>query len=187
MEQKIEATREFGLEKGYLQEKVIWLRPIPDRSMTLMTKDPRNSIHSFMYEGAVLEWPVPLNERLDVMDPFKGNSEERKYFEAMLSLNLGTAKTPDCYWLKPEAKVVIKKEASIMSTGVRFDMSNPEDVLRVKILRMQREVAPDWNSKDIPHYKWVLIDEEVVDTSKKKVTDMTVKVWSHYGGISENK
>lgn len=193
MGKTIELTKEFGLKEGYLKNKEVWLKPIPDKNMTLITQDKRNSIHAFMYEGATIEWCVPVNERLDLYDPFaskdkKGsNEDERAYFEGMLGLNLKITSSPDCYWRTDKAKVKITKDASVMQMGVRFDMSNPEDVIRIKILGMQRDIAPNWEEKDNrPHYKWVLVDAEIVDNKKKKDTDSLVEAFTHFGSIKES-
>lgn len=186
-ETKNRVTREDGIKKGFLKNKKVWLKPNPGKKLTLITST--DTIHSFTYDGASYEWCLPQNNNLDYFNPFDSD-EERFYFEDLLGKDLSTNRGPSCFWNSdnPDARVSLVVDASIREIGYELDLSNPNDVLRYKVLKMQHDVAPSWEKRnDRMHYKWVLVDSEVEDTTKKKNADAKIEAYTFFGSIKEHK
>lgn len=190
MEQILETiTLEKAFEKGYLQDKEVFLRPMLGKNTTLITKDPL-SAHSFMYEGAQLDFCLPQNERLDYFNPFK-STEERKFFEVQLGRDLNhiNRNDPTCFWHSNNFQVSITVTSEIKNMGYKLDMRNPIDVLRFKVLELQYDVAPNMeavDSRPMSHWKWVLVSSEYRDTSKAKIAESKINAYKAFAKMEDH-
>ena len=186
-ETRTRVTREDGIKKGYLQKKKVWLKPNPGKKLTLITTS--DTIHAFTYDGASYTWCLPQNQNLDFYNPFTSD-DERFYFEDLLGKDLSTNKSPNCFWNSEntEATVSIVVDASNREVGYEMNLENPNDVLRYKVLKMQHDIAPSWEKRnDRMHYRWVLVDSETEDTTKKKTADAKIDAYTFFGSIKEHK
>lgn len=189
MQETKRATREEGLRKGYLVNKKKKLIPIEDRGMTLITADKKNSLHKFSYDGAVRHYPLAMDERFNLRNPFKSD-EERFFFEDYFGRDLST--TASSWFFKDEAVVKLSLDQSFKQNGYVMDMSNPEDVLREKILASQDDIAPSLEAirnplTNKPHWKFVLVDEDFEDTQKANKAKEQAAAWMEYGRITDSK
>jgi hypothetical protein len=187
VETKTRVTREEGFKKGFLKHKKVWLKPIPEKKLTLITGG--NTVHSFTYDGATYEWCLPQNANLDYFNPFD-SEEEQHYFEDLLGKDLSTNRGPLCFWNSENAESVVSiiVDASIRSIGYELNMESPNDVIRYKILKKQHDIAPSWEKRnDRMHYKWMLVDSDVEDTTKKKEADLAIDAYTFFGTIKESK
>jgi hypothetical protein len=189
MQETKRATREEGLKKGYLKNKKIKLIPLIDRGMTLITADKKNSLHSFSYDGAVRHYPLAMDDKFNLRDPFD-NDDERFFFESYFGRNLGT--TSNSWFRTDESIVKLSLDASFKQNGYIMDMSNPEDVLRYKILTTQDDIAPSLEATknpltNKPHWKFVLVDEGFEDTQNANKAKAQAAAWMEYGRITDSK
>lgn len=190
---QVKSLIEIGLEKGYLQDRKVFLIPIPGKRLTLVTKDPV-SAHSFMYEGATLDFCLPVNDRLDYFNPFD-SEDEKKFFEKILETDLGFSgrfNDPKCFWSSANFHISFTVDANIKSNGYELDLRNPTDVLRYKVLKMQYNIAPDMESvvnplTNRPHWQWVLKSSEYQDTSKSKLGLQKTKAYKFFGSIQDHQ
>ena len=76
--EKLVVSREEALEKGYLEDKIVYLKPSPRQGK--MIKDPIH-VGYFMYEGASVNFVLPKDARGELVNVFS-SKEEQAYFEA---------------------------------------------------------------------------------------------------------
>jgi hypothetical protein len=188
---------EYGMQKGYLQKKIVFLKPIPNKKLTLTNKD-RQSIHNFMYEGAIIDWCLPMDETWKYFDPFTKkvdgkevhDQDEQKFFEAMLGedLHLNHSKA-DCFWNVGRegqvARVRFEVDPTIKAIGYKFDLSVPQDVIKYKIAKMQYNVISSTQTPQ-SHHVWMLVDKDEEEKAVSKATQNIVEAYIALGKLSEN-
>ena len=178
MSNTIEATKELGLEKGFLQNKKIWLKPIP-RGGKMIT-DPNHRGY-FMWEGASKSFCLALDKRNELVTPFKTEAEQR-FFSEILDLDLNVYKKKENFW--HSFYVVITKDHKLMTEGVEFDLSDPMDNLRVRVLKQQREIAPSWDDRfGSMAYKFAFVDEDYEEKTSTIEMDVMEAIWTYWGEI----
>lgn len=188
---------EYGMQKGYLQKKIVYLKPISGKKLTLTTKN-KESIHNFMYEGAIIDWCLPMDETWKYFDPFTKivdgkkvhNDDEQKFFEAMLGEDLHLNHTkPNCFWnvgLEGQvARLRFEVDPTIKSIGYKFDLSVPQDVIKYKIAKFQYNVIPSTKTPQ-DHHVWVLIDKEEEEKAISKSTQDVVEAYMAVGALSQS-
>ena len=187
---------EEGLKKGYLKSKKVYLKPIEGKRMTLIAQSD-NSVHSFMYDGATYDRCLPLNARGDFYNPFDSD-DEKDFFERLTGKELrADSSNPKCVWvtgadggtgMNITIKVKFNVDTTIKTQGFEFDLMNPNDVLRLKIAKMQWDTAPSWeNRHDKPHYVWAIVDGQEEDLTKKKLALTSTRAYIEFGKIQDNK
>lgn len=171
MELKTVKTTEEAIKAGYLENKKIILKPSP-RSGKMVTKP--GHIAYFQIEGGSTSFCLPRNRRGDLAKVFK-NDNEREFFENNLGLELNTAKNGNFF---ETFFVRVIKDENLMINGEEFDMSDPMDNLRVRILKLDPTVAPSWeNRKDRVEYRWALIDKESIEKAEAVEFDSQEEFW----------
>lgn len=181
METKTIATRESGLKDGYLQNKIVNLKPIP-RGNKMIT-DPAHSGY-FMWEGASKQFCLVTNKYGMLLNPFKNEDEER-FFSQILDIDLNIYKKQNNFWHTFYVK--ISKDHKLMSSGVSFDLSDPMDNVRVRILKQQKEVAPSWEERfDRIEYKFALVDEGHEEIVQNMELDMMEEIFTYWGEIKSS-
>jgi hypothetical protein len=180
-------TKEEGFKKGWLKRKKVFLKPLEDHGMTLIAKD-KDSIHKFMYEGASRGYCLPFDPKMGgLIDPFESR-EEKEFFEQMTGeKDLGVSSDPNCYWTK--FKVRIKKDPILMKIGEEYDLSIPQHVLAVKILRFQDEIAKSAEEarvKNYKHWKFVLVDEDYEKSITTRKINTEAEAWMYFGSIKDS-
>ena len=174
-----EYSLDYGFEKGYLKKKTVILKPVKERSpMKIMDV---NKIQDFMYTGAIRIFILPKNEKGDFINPFE-NDDERMFFEKTLNQNLNPYDKYNTYW--DSYKVVFRMDPSMLTYGMSFDMSDPNDVLRVKVLKCWKNVAPNWAVRlDSPLYQFAIVDEDFEEDTASKSLAFDQKLFMHYGSL----
>ena len=181
METKTIATREYGIEKGYLQNKIVRLKPIP-RGNRMIT-DPSHSGY-FMWEGASKQFCLMTNSYGVLINPFSSEAEE-KFFSEILDLDLNTYKKKDNFWHTFYVKIT--KDHTLMSQGISFDLSEPMDNIRYRVLKQQKEVAPSWDDRfNRIEYKFALVDEDYEEVVQNQELDMMEEIFTYWGEIKSS-
>ena len=137
-------SREEALEKGILEDRIVFLRPIPKKSD--MVNDTKH-IAFFKMEGASDRYTLKMDDKTKrVINPFKGGKkfsaeEEMKYFSEVVGEDLNPYKKDNSYW--GSNYIVVTKTPELMAIGKRFDLSVPLENLEYKVLlTWDKEIAP---------------------------------------------
>lgn len=174
-------TVEEALEKGYLQKGKVKLVPVVRGGR--MINEPTH-VGFFMFDGASVQLCLPTDPRGVLVNPFN-SEEEKKFFEEQLDVDLNLHKKKDNFWHNFYVKIV--KDASFMEFGVDFDLEDPMDNLRVRVLKAQNIVAPDIRKKDErPEYKFALVPEDYEDRAVLDEMDSQQKIWTYWGSIKDS-
>jgi hypothetical protein len=179
--EKLVLSREDAIEKGYLEEKVVYLKPSPRQGK--MIKDPAH-VGYFMHEGASHNFVLPKTSRGELVDVFS-SGEERQFFETELGVDLNPNKKGSNFW--NSFRVVFQKNPITMYEGVKFDLSNPLDNLRVRVLKHCMDVAPNWEERfKYPTYKFALVAEDYEENKATEEAARNQEIWKFFGSISNN-
>jgi len=179
IEDKQRPTIEEGIKLGFLEDKTVFLKPIFRDGK--MIKD-KNHQGYFMWEGASKTYVLNTNAYGELIDPFK-NEQERKFFESMLSLDLNPRLRADNFWHKFGVRII--KDVNLMERGIPFKLNNPEDNLRVRILKLSGEVIGPEDDATL-HHKFRLIDEDYTEKQASKDTDQLEVIWTFFGEIKDS-
>lgn len=151
-----------------LFDRKVRLVPVP-RDGGMITD--KSHIGYFMYEGTKMRFVLPKSRSRRTLYPLL-NTKERTYFEGILQIDLNLYAKKDNFWESFE--VVIEKNEQFMKTGISFDLNDPMDNLKWRLLKIQPQVAPSWEQRyDDGGYKFALVDEDV--ESAEKVTKAAMK------------
>ena len=167
----------------YLPNKKVILKPTPREGS--MINDPSHKLY-FMAEDATMEWMLPIDSRTGQLFDIFDSLEERKFFEDELDVDLNHLRKSDNFW--HTFKVSIIKTPNLVEDGVVFDLSKPMDALKVKMLKIQGDIAASWSMrKKRPGYRWVIVDEaqEFIDRSSE--ADMIAEAYAHYATIKNSE
>lgn len=171
-------SKEEAIKKGYLQNKKVFLKPIP-RAGKMITES--SHMGYFMWEGATLHVALPQGERGDLINPFNSD-EEKKFFEKELDLDLNIHKKKDNFWHNFYVKV--KKDAMMMEDGVEYDLKDPKDNLRYRVLLKQDFVCTEWDKRFTKgHYRFVLVDEYHDVEEANSIIATQEQAWVFFGSI----
>lgn len=182
METAVKATRKLGIEKGYLKSNKVILLPVI-RSYP-MIGDKKEHVLYFMQDGASRWFILPKNEYNELYNVFK-DEDEMEFFSEMTGQDLNPQKPDGSFWNKLIVKIT--KDVKFMETGKTFDLSDPMDNLRVRILRLSEEVTEGWDHRyDKPRSKFCLVDENYEETSSSKEMDIMEAIWTFWGEIKNS-
>lgn len=177
-----EEVRKEAIKKGYLEDNVRVLKPVLKAGK--MINDPKH-IGYFMWEGAVLGWVLPQDTRGILANPFK-NEDERKFFEEELNLDLNTNKRDNKFWTE-QFSIRITKDSKLMGEGIEFNMLDPMDNLRAKVIMLQDEVAKSTEEKENnPHKKFIFINKDAEEKVSGKDMDNNIAIFSFLGVIRDS-
>ena len=188
---KPDYSMQYGFDKGYLKNKTVKVCLVDKNWNVLVDKSNKNNAHYGHFDGALQEFPMALNERGDLLkNPFS-SEDEIKFFEHITGRVLDPKKRhdPNFWWFnESEAKIKLVIDATFKLSGIKYDLSNPEDVLRLKIFQCwpycANSVAESGNR---PDYKFVIVDEDYEDTTKKESLDVKYDVIMKYGDMRNSK
>lgn len=165
-------SKDEAYKKGYLQRKKVFLKPIVKGGK--MIKAPEHVAY-FQYEGANNWFQLARTSRNTLVNPFI-DEEEKEFFEKELDVDLSIHKKKDNFWKTFFVKVV--KDFNLMHIGYEFDLSDPMDVLRYKVMQFEPTVAPSWDKRfSKGEYRFALVAE---DYEAKVETDATQKLITAY-------
>ncbi len=175
----MELTKEYGLEKGYLENRRVVLKPIP-RGGKMIT-DPSHTGY-FMWEGASKQFCLASNRNTnELVNPFK-SEEEQRYFSGILDQDLNVFKKKDNFWYNFYVKIT--KDHKLMNQGIEYDLSSPMDNLRVRVLKQQNEIAESWDKRfDRTTYKFAFVTEDFEEEQSSKKMDQQATIWTFWGSI----
>lgn len=167
-----------AFNKGYLEKKKVFLRPVPRGGKLIKSPD---HIAYFQVEGAKNWFQLPVADRGGLVNPFK-SEEEKKFFENTLDLDLSVHKKKDNFWHTFFVKVV--KDYDLMHEGYKFDLSDPLDNLRYRITKLQGFVAPSWEKRTSKgEYKFALVDEGYEEAKELDSGAKMAEAYTLYGEI----
>jgi hypothetical protein len=95
-------TKAEALQKGYLQNKKVYLKPVI-RGGKMITAPEH--VAYFQYEGAANWFQLPKNSLGVLINPFV-DEEEKGFFEKTLDLDLNVHKKKDNFWHTFFVKVI---------------------------------------------------------------------------------
>jgi len=177
MEEK--SVIEVGIEKGYLQKRKVYIKPVSINQPMLINKnDPQVK---FMMEGCKWGYMLGIDSRGELLNPFS-SEEERKYFEGIWGRSLNHRDYENNYWTSPHSIVYIDKTQELLAGRVYFDLANPEHNLRWRVLKScSTDFADGQEDFDRnPYRKFILVDEgfEINEKSEelKNKTDVYVAI-----------
>jgi len=175
----MELTKEYGLEKGYLENRRVILKPIP-RGGKMIT-DPSHTGY-FMWEGASKQFCLASNRHTnELVNPFK-SEEEQRYFSGILDQDLNVFKKKDNFWHNFYVKIT--KDHKLMNQGIEYDLSSPMDNIRVRVLKQQNEIAESWDKRfDRTTYKFAFVTEDFEEEQSSKKMDQQATIWTFWGSI----
>ncbi|RKZ78438.1 MAG: hypothetical protein DRQ35_05985 [Gammaproteobacteria bacterium] len=179
--EKLVLSRAEAIEKGFLEDKIVYLKPSPRQGK--MIKSPVH-VGYFMYEGALINFVLPKDSRGELINVFTSR-EEQDYFEQELGVDLSPYKKTNNFW--NTFRVKFQKNPITMYEGTKFDLANPMDNLRVKVLSHCIDVAPNWEQRfEYPTYKFALVQEDYEENKASEEAKMNQEIWKHFGSISNN-
>lgn len=176
-------STEEAIKKNYLSNKKVFLKPVTRRGNKMIT-DPSH-IGYFMWEGAKKSYCLPMDEHGILVNPFE-SEEEKEFFESLLDTDLNPRKRDNKFW--NTFYVVISKTAEFMSKGKVFDLSDPLDNIRYRVLKLQRrEVAPNWDARfERPTYKFALVEEDYEEKEDNLELERMEAIFTFWGTIKSS-
>lgn len=174
--------------ESFLEKKIVYLKPVPRPNSMLMNvgSNPDHMAY-FKYDNTVDEFCLPLDAQTGrLKNPFE-SMEEMKIFSEEMDADLSTQKKDNTFWIK--FRVRIRKDANLMKTGLRFDLSDPYENLQVRVLKMYKDdVCSDPTTLDMhPTTKYVLVDENYEVMAKVAKSDLNKVAYKHFGRIEDNR
>ena len=176
------ATKEQGIKDGYLQNKTVILKPVI-RTYPLIN-DRKDHVLYFMQDGASKFFVLPKNNYNEFVNIFK-NENEKEFFEEILGLDLNFNKKTDNFWEKFTVKIT--KNVNLMEGRIKFDLSDPMDNIRVRIIRLYPDVTEGWENRyDKPKSKFCLVDSDFQEVNSNKEMDILETIWTFRGEIKNS-
>lgn len=179
--EKTVVSRAEALEDGILEEKIVYLRPSPRSGK--MIKDPAH-VGWFMYEGATIKFVLPKTDRGELVNVFK-NRKEQDFFEKELGVDLNFHKKKDNFW--KTFTITFLKNPITMHEGMKFDLSDPVDNLRIRVLQNCMDIAPSWDERfKYPTYKFALVEEKYEENKASSEALIQQEIWKYFGSMANN-
>ena len=181
VEEKIYTVKE-ALEKGYLVDKKVFLKPIPKRG-SAMIKDPSH-IGYFMWEGAKKSFCLPADKYGVLVSPFR-SEEEGIYLSKLVDVDLNIRKNTSNFW--HDFEVSVTKTPMFMNKGIELNLADPMDNIRWRILKLQREVAPDWDARfEKPSYMFAFVEDDYEEKVENAEMDRAETIYTYWGSIKNS-
>ena len=181
-------SREEALEKGILEDRIVFLRPIPKKSD--MVNDTKH-IAFFKMEGASDRYTLKMDDKTKrVINPFKGGKkfsaeDEMKYFSEVVGEDLNPYKKDNSYW--GSNYIVVTKTPELMAIGKRFDLSVPLENLEYKVLlTWDKEIAPDWDSRFNGDFRYAFVGEDYEERKAMSQIDEAIRIGEIIGSMKSS-
>ncbi|MBO6233431.1 MAG: hypothetical protein J6N78_05190 [Clostridia bacterium] len=150
---------------------------------TSVTLDKKHILYGGMLDGAVKVYSVPKTSAGTYVEVL--TKDEESFLEEYMKLEPGTlsryAKTNN-YW--DGYKVTLYKDDNY------FDMSNPEDFIRIKVLLTNKEYIckslKELQESPRVTYEFVIVDNNEVDTMNKTKITSTMEAYKYLGKIEDD-
>ena len=176
-------TREEAFKKGYLENKIVYLKLVPKPSA--LVKDP-NHIAYGGFDGSITSLTIGVDKFNRLIDPFTSD-EERKFFEEVFNQSLNVRDLKNEYWAEYSFDVV--KDPVLINKGFRLDLSDPKQKLDYLVLSktLPNTVAINPETFDSnPFCKYVLIEEGYEDAKASASLNEEEEIYTFFGEIKNN-
>ncbi len=177
-------TREEALEKGFLKQKTVYLKLIPKANA--LTSDPKHVAYGG-FDGSIREYTIGVDKSGRMINPFSSD-EERKYFESVVNANLNVYDTNNTFWEQYTYRII--KDPSIIKVGIKFDLSDPADMLDYKVLLTNKRLVcssiDEYKRNPNPFYELVFVDEDYEESKVSQELDINKKIYMFYGKIEDS-
>jgi hypothetical protein len=175
-------TREEALQKGFLQNKKVYLKPVVRGGK--MINSPTHVAY-FQFEGANNWFQLPKDPKTGMLvNPFT-SEEEKEFFEKQLDLDLNIFKKKDNFWHTFFVKVV--KDYNLMHEGYVFDLADPLENLKWRVTKLQDMVAPSWDERqNRGEYRFALVEEGYAEEKEQTSTNKTIEAYTYLGSIQNS-
>jgi len=179
METKAKATTKEGLEKGYLENKKVTVRPVP--RYNALVGNNKDHVLYFMQDGASMFFVLPRNNYNELYPIFK-DEEEMRFFSELIGQDLNLNNKQNNFW--ESFSVKITKDVTLMKKGKEFNLADPLDNLRIRILRLYDTVTEGWDKKySKPKSKFCIVDSDFEETQSNKDMDIYETIYTYWGEI----
>jgi len=178
VESKIYSSKE-AIEKGFLEDRKVYLKPVPRRGNKMIT-DPSH-VGYFMWEGARKSFCLPSDKYGILVNPFK-SEEEQVFLSKLLDIDLNPRKKQDNFWYT--FYVSITKTPQFMVKGEEYNLADPMDNLRYRVLMKNSEIAPSWEERfERPYYKFAIVEEDYEEKSDNEEMEVMETIYTFWGSI----
>ena len=161
--------------KLVLENKKYKLEYIPEAYNPVFTRIDPDHIGKSIYEGCKMSWELPLSKKNmgyeRILTP-----QQQEAFEILLEVDPGTLSfyrfgEKGNFWNSRKAKVEVGRD------GVEFNMEEPLQNLKVRILKVQTNVAPSYEDRrnNPNEYKWMLKDINSVKRTNADIAKLKRK------------
>lgn len=135
----------------------------------------------FMYTQAEMSLSLPIdasrNQLKQILSP-----EEQIAYEKKLQLKEG-----DMSFYKKDNEFWAKFRVKLTKEGLDLDLNDPMDMLKFKVLKANRSIAPSASARlDDAAYKFYIEEEDTILTEKSKKADVTISAYKHFGKIEDS-
>lgn len=179
-----------ALNLGYLENRKVYLKAVLNNSGNQYDND-KSHVSYWRLDGTSLTYELPMMQ--GIKDKiFPRGDEQQKFFEDYMSRNLNV-NDPTSYWYTSEGKVRIHKDAVLFNQGMEFNLSNPNDYIRYRVLEacasnyINRNICPV-GEEPLPMKDVLRLVDDGVD--QKKIVDEVDRykvVYMFLGSISQNE
>jgi hypothetical protein len=166
---------------NFLEDKTVLLKPIVKPG----GMNPKGHDGEFMYTDTEVLFVLPYNVRRGRLESVL-TRDEQAFFEERLNEDLNIHKKVNNYWHR--FNVRIRKDRKLMEEGYPLDLSDPVDNLRWRLLRIQPEVAPNWESRyDKGEYKFALVDQNEIENTRILRSDLKKRAYMFLDSIENSE
>lgn len=175
-------TTEQALEANYLEDKIVFLKPVPRKSN--MVNDPGHKAY-FKMEGAADRYCLKTDEvSQKKINPFKDEAE-MKFFSEIMGEDLNPYKTNSPFW--SNFYVTVVKTPELMTVGKRFDLSQPIENLQYKVLlTWKKEIAPDWDSRFNGEFRYAFVGKDYEEMKVRTQVDEWMTIGQVLGSMQNS-
>lgn len=171
-----------------LKNEVVILRHLPNNWMGV-SKD--HLLSDGMHERAKRVYTVPRLSSGMFVNVL--TNKEKAYLEHIMQLEPGTMsvykKGKDNFWSTANEDSI--NTVTLYKHDTRFNLSNPEDYIRVKILLANKDnICPSMQElQDRPKasYEYVVIRENEENVASRKKVSTTIQAYKEFGKIEDDK
>lgn len=173
-------TVEEAVKKGFLENRKVYLRLLPRASE--LTRDPNHAAYGG-FDGSLRGFVIGVDSGNRPIDPFKGNNEEREYFESIFKTDLNVHTPDNKFWKTYSVEVL--KSPEIIKVGKLYNLMDPRDMLTYKVLLTNHKlVSKSWETKS-PFHSFAFIDADYEEVEAEKEADENAKIWMFLGELKE--
>ena len=168
----------------FLEEKTLILKPNPRKGG--MIKD-KGHIGFFRYNGTFESFMLPRDSHNGGLVELFKSTAEREFFANELGRNAVelNVRSKDNYFYNYQVKIL--KDDSFMTRGVSFDLSNPVDNLKYKILVKSGRVAPSYDDRyQSGAYSYYFVEKDFEHKNDLSRINQESEIWGLYNDMKDS-